>query len=47
MNEEIRKKLKNQFEKTFDINENSDIIVHEKRVKDEDFRTLKKKLSNK
>lgn len=41
--EKLRKKLKKQFENTFETNENSDIPIHEKRVKQEDIKTLKKK----
>jgi len=41
--EKLRKKLKKQFENTFEIDENSDIPIHERFVKEEDIKTLKKK----
>ena len=40
--ERLRKKLKKKFEGSFEVDE-SDIPVHEKYVKDEHIRTLKKK----
>ena len=41
--EKLRKKIKKRFEETFEVDENSDIPVHERYVKDEDIRTLRKK----
>ena len=41
--EKLRKKIKKQFEDKFEIDENSDIPVHERYVKEEDIKTLKKK----
>ena len=40
--EKLRKKIKKQFEDTFEVND-SDIPVHERRVKDEHIRSLKRK----
>lgn len=43
MNEKIRKRIKKQFEESFEVDEDSDIPVHEKYAKEEDIKTLKKK----
>ena len=40
--DKIKKKLRKQFEKTFEVDE-SDIPVHDRLVKDEHIRTLKKR----
>ena len=37
------KKMRDKIKKKFEVDENSDIPVHEKFVKDEHFRNLKKK----
>jgi hypothetical protein len=41
--EKLRKKLKKQFENTYEVDENSDIPVHERRVKEEDIKSMKKR----
>jgi hypothetical protein len=41
--DKLRKKVKKQFENTFEVDENSDIPVHERYVKEEDFKKIKKK----
>ncbi|MFH2027970.1 MAG: hypothetical protein ABIJ08_02440 [Nanoarchaeota archaeon] len=40
--EKLKKKIKEKFEQTFEV-DGGDIPVHERYVKDEDIRTLKKK----
>jgi len=42
MDDKIRKKLKKKFEESFELDD-SDIPVHERFVKEEDIKKLKKK----
>jgi len=39
--EKIKKKLQKESDKGYDVEEDSDIVVHEKRVKEKKFKTLK------
>lgn len=39
--EKIKKRLKKEIEESFDVEDESDIVVHEKRVKYRKFKTLK------
>ena len=41
--DKLRKKLKKQFEDTFEVNEHSDFPIHEKYTKEEDIMAIKKK----
>lgn len=45
--EKIKNKLKKKFEKNAEIDEGSDLPVHEKFTKEEDILKIKKKKANK
>ena len=41
--EKIRKRIKKEAEESFEMDENSDIPVHERYVKEENIKRIKKK----